>query len=187
MCLKFRTMKVNADTSAHQAHLKELVTGNGPTRKLDCSGDSRLIGGGLLLRALGADELPQLINVLRGEMSLVGPRPCTPYEFELFSARYKRRCEAAPGLTGLWQISGKNKTTFEEMMNLDLAYVEGCSPWLDLKIILLTIPAIMELVWEMRIRPKLAGRRGARGGETVKPAIEPEGETRFAGTVPARK
>ena len=78
MCLKFRTMKVNADTAVHQAHLKELVMGNGPTRKLDCGGDSRLIGGGLVLRALGADELPQLINVLRGEMSLVGPRPCTP-------------------------------------------------------------------------------------------------------------
>ena len=72
-------------------------------------------------------------------------------------------------------------------MNLDLEYVEGCSPWLDLKIMLRTIPAILALVWEMRIRRKLAVRRGAREAETVKPAVEPDGETRFAGTVPARK
>jgi lipopolysaccharide/colanic/teichoic acid biosynthesis glycosyltransferase len=187
MCLKFRTMKVNADTSVHQAHLKDLVTGNGPTRKLDCSGDSRLVRGGLLLRSLGADELPQLINVLRGEMSLVGPRPCTPFEFELFSARHKRRCQAPPGLTGLWQISGKNKTTFEEMMNLDLGYVERCSLWLDLKVILLTLPAILTLVWEMRILPKLAGRRATGALQRVKPAFEPPAERPFAGTVPARK
>jgi lipopolysaccharide/colanic/teichoic acid biosynthesis glycosyltransferase len=150
MCLKFRTMKINADTTVHQAHLKHLITSNHPTKKLDCGGDKRLIFGGLILRSLGADELPQLINVLRGEMSLVGPRPCTPYEFELFLPRHKRRCEAPPGLTGLWQISGKNKTTFEEQINLDLYYVEHKSLWLDLKIIALTIPAILVLVWEMK-------------------------------------
>jgi lipopolysaccharide/colanic/teichoic acid biosynthesis glycosyltransferase len=187
MCLKFRTMKVNADTSVHQAHLRNLVTGNGPTRKLDCGGDSRLIRGGLLLRSLGADELPQLINVLRGEMSLVGPRPCTPYEFELFSAPHKRRCHALPGLTGSWQISGKNKTTFEEMMNLDLGYVEHSSLWLDLKIILLTLPAVLALVWEMRIQPKLARRRAARAAQRAKPDFEQPAERPFAGTVPARK
>jgi lipopolysaccharide/colanic/teichoic acid biosynthesis glycosyltransferase len=187
MCLKFRTMKVNADTSVHQAHLKELMTGNGPTRKLECSGDARLIRGGVLLRSLGVDELPQLINVLRGEMSLVGPRPCTPYEFELFSARHKRRCEAPPGLTGLWQVSGKNKTTFEEMMNLDLRYVERSSPWLDVKIILLTIPAILALVWEMKVLPRMARHRAARAAQTLKPAYAQEAEGRFAGTVPARK
>jgi len=150
MCLKFRTMKINADATVHQAHLKHLITSNHPTKKLDCGGDKRLIFGGLILRSLGADELPQLINVLRGEMSLVGPRPCTPYEFELFLPRHKRRCEAPPGLTGLWQISGKNKTTFEEQINLDLYYVEHKSLWLDLKIIALTIPAILILVWEMK-------------------------------------
>jgi lipopolysaccharide/colanic/teichoic acid biosynthesis glycosyltransferase len=149
MCLKFRTMKINADTSVHQDHLKHLITSNHPTRKLDCGGDSRLIFGGLILRSLGVDELPQLINVLRGEMSLVGPRPCMPYEFELFLPRHKRRCEVPPGLTGLWQISGKNKTTFEEQIDLDLHYVEHKSLWLDLKIIALTIPAILTLVWEM--------------------------------------
>jgi lipopolysaccharide/colanic/teichoic acid biosynthesis glycosyltransferase len=150
MCLKFRTMKIDADTTIHQDHLKHLITSNRPTRKLDCGGDKRLILGGLILRSLGVDELPQLINVLRGEMSLVGPRPCTPYEFELFHPRHKRRCEAPPGLTGLWQVSGKNKTTFEEQINLDLYYVEHKSLWLDLKIIALTIPAILILVWEMK-------------------------------------
>jgi exopolysaccharide production protein ExoY len=152
MCLKFRTMKVNADTSVHRAHLKNLITSNHPTRKLD-GGDNRLIFGGLVLRAMGVDELPQLINILRGEMSLVGPRPCMPYEFELYSPRHKRRCEAPPGLTGLWQVSGKNKTTFEEQIALDLYYVKHKSLWLDLKIIVLTIPAILALVLEMKKRP----------------------------------
>ena len=156
MCLKFRTMKIDADTTVHQAHLRHLITSNRPTKKLDCGGDKRLIFGGLLLRSLGLDELPQLINVMRGEMSLVGPRPCTPYEFNLFLPRHKRRCEAPPGLTGLWQISGKNKTTFEEQIGLDLYYVENKSLWLDFKIIVLTIPAILLLVWEMKTASPIA-------------------------------
>jgi exopolysaccharide production protein ExoY len=184
LCLKFRTMKVNADTSVHQSHLKELMASNRPTRKLDCAGDTRLIPGGAVLRVLGVDELPQLVNILRGDMSLVGPRPCTPFEFELFSPRHKRRCEAPPGLTGLWQVSGKNRTTFEEMINLDLYYAEHMSLWLDLKIILLTIPAILVLAWEMNVSQKKRA-----------PRIEPPfGETRVferklpvgpRGTVPA--
>jgi lipopolysaccharide/colanic/teichoic acid biosynthesis glycosyltransferase len=163
MCLKFRTMKVDADTGVHQTHLKELMASNSPTRKLDCAGDKRLIFGAVALRAMGVDELPQLLNVLRGEMSLVGPRPCTPFEFDLFSPRQKRRCEAPPGLTGLWQISGKNRTTIEEMINLDLYYAEHKSLWLDLKIILLTVPAILVLVWEMKISPKIRAPRLDRG------------------------
>lgn len=151
MCLKFRTMKVNADTSVHQDHLKALMTSNRPTKKLDCV-DKRLIFGASILRALGVDELPQLLNVLRGDMSLVGPRPCTPYEFDLYLPRHKRRCEAPPGLTGLWQISGKNKTTFEEQIDLDLYYVDHKSFWFDIKIMALTIPAILTLVWEMKTR-----------------------------------
>jgi lipopolysaccharide/colanic/teichoic acid biosynthesis glycosyltransferase len=158
MCLKFRTMKVNADTGVHAAHLKQLMTANQLTRKLDCVGDKRLIFGGLWLRAAGLDELPQLFNVLRGEMSLVGPRPCTPYEFGLFSERHKARCDAFPGLTGLWQVSGKNKTTFEQMMDLDLHYVRLQSFSLDIKIIAATPPAIAKLIWEMKILPKLSAR-----------------------------
>jgi lipopolysaccharide/colanic/teichoic acid biosynthesis glycosyltransferase len=184
LCLKFRTMKVNADTGVHQSHLKELMLSNGPTRKLDCAGDKRLIPGGSILRVLGVDELPQLINVVRGDMSLVGPRPCTPYEFDLFLPRHKRRCEAPPGLTGLWQISGKNRTTFEEMINLDLYYAEHMSFWFDLKIILLTIPAILALVWEMKLSPMIRGSQNetAQQGSRI---FERKLPVAPRGTVPA--
>jgi lipopolysaccharide/colanic/teichoic acid biosynthesis glycosyltransferase len=112
-------------------------------------------------------------------MSLVGPRPCTPYEFDLLSPRHKRRCGAAPGLTGLWQVSGKNRTTFEEMINLDLHYVERKSLWLDLKIMALTPIAIWRLVWEMKSRG-LSPRR--------QPAEKRWKEAgQFAGTVPANQ
>jgi len=165
MCLKFRTMKVNADTSVHQAHLANLMKSNRPTRKLDNTGDKRLIPGGLVLRALGLDELPQLLNVLRGDMSLVGPRPCTPFEYGLYTPRHQGRCGALPGLTGLWQVSGKNRTTFEEMMDLDLYYVDNQSLLLDLTIIARTGPAILALIWELRSRGKTGG---------ASPALTPE-------------
>lgn len=141
-CFKFRTMVVNADTRVHQGHLKHLMDSNVPMRKLD-TGDKRLIAGGRILRSLGLDELPQIFNVLRGEMSLVGPRPCVPYEYKSYTARDRQRLEAAPGLTGLWQVSGKNRTTFEQMIDLDVYYARNKSLWLDLKIILKTIPAII--------------------------------------------
>jgi lipopolysaccharide/colanic/teichoic acid biosynthesis glycosyltransferase len=184
LCLKFRTMLVNADTGVHQSHLKDLMTSNRPTRKLDCKGDKRLIPGGVVLRALGVDELPQLINVLRGEMSLVGPRPCTPYEFDLFSPRHKRRCEAPPGLTGLWQVSGKNRTTFEEMINLDLYYAEHKSLWFDLKIVVLTIPAILTLVWEMKVSQKIRAPRTERASVDTQ-VFERKLPVTPRGTVPA--
>jgi len=105
--------------------------------------DPRVIPGGRILRALGLDELPQIINILRGEMSLVGPRPCLPYEYERYSPRHRTRFQTLPGLTGLWQVNGKNKTTFEEMIDLDIYYVAHRSLWLDLKIMAKTIPAIL--------------------------------------------
>src|SRR5882724_1345162 len=134
---KFRTMHVGADTGSHQRHFSELVRSNGPMKKLDSQGDSRLIPGGWLLRASGMDELPQIINVLRGEMSLVGPRPCIPTEFEQYLPWQKKRVDAFPGLTGLWQVSGKNRTTFEQMIRFDIQYTKTVSAWLDVKIILM--------------------------------------------------
>ena len=154
LCLKFRTMKVNADTTVHREHLNHLMTSNQPMKKLDAKGDRRLIPGGLWLRTLGVDELPQLLNVLCGEMSLVGPRPTTAYEYEMFQPRHRRRCETLPGLTGLWQVKGKNRTTFEKMMELDIAYVESKSFFLDVEILARTLPAILLQVWDVRAARK---------------------------------
>ena len=147
-------MIVNADTSEHQRHLGRLISSNLPMVKLDMEGDARLIPLGWVIRSTGFDELPQLFNVLRGEMSLVGPRPCVPYEHEKFLHWHKQRCETLPGLTGLWQVCGKNKTTFEEMMKMDHWYVKNKSLWLDLVIIFKTIPAIILQAREMRRRVK---------------------------------
>jgi lipopolysaccharide/colanic/teichoic acid biosynthesis glycosyltransferase len=166
-CLKFRTMAVKADTGVHQQHLHQLMTLNEPMKKLDGFGDARLIYGGLWLRALGLDELPQLINVLRGEMSLVGPRPCIAYEYEMFQPRHRQRCETLPGLTGLWQVNGKNRTTFERMMELDLTYVERKSLLLDLKIILCTAPAIFLQVSDLKNK---AQSRSAASRPTLAPS-----------------
>jgi lipopolysaccharide/colanic/teichoic acid biosynthesis glycosyltransferase len=142
-CFKFRTMVVNADTRVHQGHLAYLMGSNQPMTKLDSKRDARVIPCGLILRSLGLDELPQLFNVLRGDMSLVGPRPCVPYEYENYAPHHRCRFEAAPGLTGLWQVSGKNRTTFEQMINLDVHYARSKSLLMDIKIIFKTVPAIV--------------------------------------------
>jgi lipopolysaccharide/colanic/teichoic acid biosynthesis glycosyltransferase len=155
-CLKFRTMTFNADTGVHRRHLDQLMNSNQPMKKLDDAGDARLIPGGLWLRSLGMDEFPQLINILCGEMSLVGPRPCVAYEYEMFQPHHRQRCETLPGLTGLWQVSGKNRTTFEKMMALDLAYVAEKSLFLDLKIMVCTVPAILLQVWDIQTGRKAA-------------------------------
>jgi lipopolysaccharide/colanic/teichoic acid biosynthesis glycosyltransferase len=149
-------MVVNADASVHQGHLEELMNSNCPMTKLDKAGDARLIPCGLFLRTLGLDELPQLLNVLKGEMSLVGPRPCLPYEYEKYLPRHRKRCATLPGITGLWQTRGKNKTTFEEMMELDVHYTEHKSLFMDLKIMAMTIPALMEQAADMNCGPKEA-------------------------------
>ncbi|MEO6244875.1 MAG: sugar transferase, partial [Opitutaceae bacterium] len=140
---KFRTMHVSSNVTAHQTHFSELMRANTPMQKLDARGDKRVIPGGSLLRASGLDELPQLINVLRGEMSLVGPRPSLPYECEQYAPHHRRRLECVPGLTGLWQVSGKNRTTFEEMVQLDVEYVSRRSVALDLKIMARTLPVVL--------------------------------------------
>jgi lipopolysaccharide/colanic/teichoic acid biosynthesis glycosyltransferase len=143
MCFKFRTMVVGADTAIHQGHLNHLMSTDVPMTKMDSKGDPRVIRFGSLLRSSGLDELPQLINVLRGEMSLVGPRPCVAYEYDKYLPWQRARFNAAPGLTGLWQVSGKNRTTFSEMIQLDIRYAQTKSLWLDLVIISKTIPALI--------------------------------------------
>ena len=173
-CLKFRTMKVNADTSIHREHLSPLMASNRPMKKLDAAGDSRLIPGGLWLRTLGLDELPQIINILRGEMSLVGPRPSTPYEYKMFEPAHRRRCETLPGLTGLWQVHGKNRTTFQRMMELDLQYARRKSLLLDL-ILALTPAAVLLQCWDMALvrktrpgRNRASFRRSQGAGEPAR-------------------
>jgi len=158
---KFRTMKPDSDSSMHQNYSSQFMASAAPMEKLDAKGDARIIPGGWLLRAAGWDELPQLLNVLLGDMSLVGPRPCLPYEYEAYTPAQRRRLEVAPGLTGLWQVSGKNRTTFEQMVRLDSEYVDRRTAGLDLKIILLTIPALVRQIADMQKAKSLAGRAAA--------------------------
>lgn len=139
---KFRSMHRNADTTRHAQHFSHLVKSNRPMVKLDLLCDSRLIPGGCLLRATGLDELPQLFNILRGDMSLVGPRPCLPEEYQYFSRIQRVRFRALPGLTGIWQTQGKHLVTFIEMNAMDARYVQQASPWLDFTIILRTPIAV---------------------------------------------
>ena len=148
---KFRTMYVNADTNGHQNYFKDLIHTNAPMAKLDAKGDSRLIPGSWLLRASGLDELPQIINVLRSDMSIVGPRPCIPSEYEAYLPWQRQRSMAMPGLTGLWQVSGKNRTTFEEMVRLDIRYGQTKSFWMDIRIIFMTVPALLVQIADTRL------------------------------------
>ena len=167
-CYKFRTMQVNADSKSHRDHFRHLMGTEVPMTKLDARSDPRLIPLGAVLRATGLDELPQLINVIRGEMSLVGPRPCIPYEYELYQPWQRRRFDAVPGLTGLWQVSGKNRTTFNEMIRLDIEYSERLSLWLDLKIILKTLPALWQQCRESRaLKRTQTARASASIGKSV--------------------
>lgn len=146
--LKFRTMKTNNNESYHKNHIIAAIHGDSTLDKLDDRGDPRIIPGGRILRRACLDELPQLVNVLRGEMSLVGPRPCLAYEAREFLRWHTHRFDIVPGLTGLWQVSGKNKLTFSQMIRLDIFYAEHMSLWQDLRIILLTIPTIVQMVLE---------------------------------------
>ena len=148
--LKFRSMKVNAPTATHEQYLEKLIKSDAPMTKLDGVADPRIIPGGRCLRAMGLDELPQLINVLRGEMSLVGPRPSTRNEYDLFTAEQRRRASVLPGLTGYWQVSGKNKLTFQQMIALDLQYISKMSIGMDLAIVVATLPAVFLQVMESR-------------------------------------
>jgi exopolysaccharide biosynthesis polyprenyl glycosylphosphotransferase len=138
-CYKFRTMV--ADAEARRAELVALNEADGPLFKI--RRDPRITRVGHLLRRSSLDELPQLWNVLLGEMSLVGPRPGLPSEVQNYAPWHQRRLEVTPGLTGLWQVLGRSNTTFDEMVHLDIYYAENWSPGMDLRILLQTIPAVV--------------------------------------------
>jgi exopolysaccharide biosynthesis polyprenyl glycosylphosphotransferase len=140
--LKFRSMRQDADPKSHQEYVRTLILNNtAPSAScgsLKMTDDPRITGLGRILRKFSLDELPQLLNVIRGEMSLVGPRPPLPYEVEWYEEWHKRRFEVLPGITGWWQVKGRNRVPFDEMVRMDIYYIEHMSLWLDLKILLLT-------------------------------------------------
>jgi lipopolysaccharide/colanic/teichoic acid biosynthesis glycosyltransferase len=145
---KFRTMRVDTDDAIHRAYVTQLLTQENPEAggsaglfKLE--NDPRITRIGALLRRTSLDELPQLFNILRGEMSLVGPRPALAWEAELYDDRHWARFEVPPGLTGLWQVNGRSELTMRQALDLDLDYVQRRSVPLDLLIILKTIPALL--------------------------------------------
>ena len=165
-CYKFRTMKLNADSAIHQAYIKALIENdqeqmdalqnaptiphnplsqekltamqNAPTIPRKLVNDSRIIAPGKLLRKLSLDELPQLWNVLQGDMSLVGPRPAIPYEVEMYKPWHLQRLNAQPGISGFQQVTARCTADFDQQIKLDIQYIESQSIWLDLKIILQT-------------------------------------------------
>ncbi len=143
--LKFRTMQSNADHKIHQDFVSSFIKGraqvHGPGQNgfFKITNDPRVTSIGRFLRSTSLDELPQLWNVLRGDMSLVGPRPPLPYELEQYEPWHRRRVlDAKPGVTGLWQVTGRSRTTFDEMVRLDLRYARTRSLWTDIKILLAT-------------------------------------------------
>ena len=152
VCFKFRSMKLGAMTRVHEDYLKRLIETNCPMTKLDNSGDPRLIPWGKFLRSAGLDELPQIFNIIRGDMSLVGPRPCTPNEFENAPDLLTPRVSVPPGVTGYWQVNGKNKTTFLKMIEMDEFYARHLSLGLDLQILFRTVPSILRQIAESRSR-----------------------------------
>jgi lipopolysaccharide/colanic/teichoic acid biosynthesis glycosyltransferase len=151
-CYKFRTMKIDADPSIHQAYIKSLIENDetqmtalqgAPTKHRKLVNDPRITRHGKLLRKLSIDELPQLWNVLLGDMSLVGPRPAIPYEVELYKLSHFRRLEAQPGITGLQQVMARSATDFDQQVRLDIDYIEKQSLWLDVKIMVNTVWAVV--------------------------------------------
>jgi lipopolysaccharide/colanic/teichoic acid biosynthesis glycosyltransferase len=149
-------MYVDNDDGNHKEYVRKLIAGTAekqPSNAKNGNGtgvykltdDARITPIGALLRNSSLDELPQFFNVLMGEMSLVGPRPALPYEVGAYDLWHRRRLlEVKPGITGLWQVNGRNRVTFDEMVRLDLAYARAWSLWLDIKILLCTPRAILE-------------------------------------------
>ena len=150
LCYKFRTMHADADDTMHREAYRKNIEGENEANVGDAitpvfgkvKNDPRVTSTGRWLRRSSLDELPQLFNVLKGDMSIVGPRPPIAYEVEEYDIWHRKRLDMKPGITGLWQVSGRNRLKFDEMVRTDLYYIENWSLWLDLKIILLTLPAV---------------------------------------------
>ena len=146
-CYKFRTMKHNADPSIHQNYVEAYINGDNDGMN-KCQGedpqikklthDPRITRVGRILRKTSLDELPQFGNILKGDMSLVGPRPAIPYEVEMYKPWHCQRLQGMQGLTGLWQVTARSSADFDEMVRLDIEYLEEQSTWLDIKIVLKT-------------------------------------------------
>jgi exopolysaccharide biosynthesis polyprenyl glycosylphosphotransferase len=147
---KFRTMVHNADSEVHRRYVQSLIRqaavapdAHGQTPAYKLARDPRITRVGHILRRTSLDELPQFINVLKGDMSIVGPRPPLPYEVQEYQDWHMARLAVLPGITGLWQVMGRSRVTFDEMVRMDLRYIKQQSLLLDFKIMVLTIPAIL--------------------------------------------
>lgn len=151
--LKFRSMRADNDPSVHREYVTKLIAGQAERVQASANGtgvyklanDNRITPIGMFLRKTSLDELPQVFNVLKGDMSLVGPRPPIPYELAAYQTWHRRRVlEVKPGITGLWQVTGRSRVKFDDMVRLDLRYATSWSPWLDLKILLRTPGAVIK-------------------------------------------
>ena len=151
--LKFRSMHLNNDASVHESYVRKLIAGEAERQVSNGNGegvykltaDPRVTSVGNFLRRTSLDELPQFLNVFKGEMSLVGPRPALPYEVGAYDLWHRRRLvEVKPGMTGLWQVTGRNRVKFDDMVRLDVTYARTWSPWLDMKILMRTPRAVLE-------------------------------------------
>ena len=146
---KFRSMQIGSNDTAHREYQRAYIGGRPDSNLGDIErpvfklrSDARITRVGALLRKTSLDELPQLYNVMRGDMSVVGPRPPIPYEVESYQLWHRKRLDMKPGITGLWQVSGRNRLPFDEMVRMDLYYIENWSLLLDIKIILQTLPVM---------------------------------------------
>jgi len=144
---KFRSMHVDSDSEEHKKFVKDFIKksdgcAQDEIKVFKIANDPRIFKFGTFLRKTSLDEFPQFFNVLKGDMSLVGPRPCLPYEWECYGDWHKNRLNVLPGCTGMWQALGRSSVSFEEMVVLDMYYISNMSMWLDIRIILLTFPVI---------------------------------------------
>lgn len=152
VCYKFRSMFNNADQSVYTQFIKEVMHNNNDEQKginhsfrlKNGPADARVTKVGRIIRSMSIDELPQLINVLKGDMSLVGPRPDMPISVDGYTDFERKRLQVLPGMTGLWQVSGRARLTVRQMFELDNQYVDDFSIWLDIKILLKTLPAVIK-------------------------------------------